>query len=67
MLVWVYKYRYWDADRQEPVVSRDMYTMEAIRVGLGTPVLESATRVPEDQVDGNGRLKVGTVSKASQG
>ena len=57
MHVWVYKYRHWDEDLGEQVVSRDMFTMEAIRTGLGTPMFETAMRVREDQVDGNGRLK----------
>jgi hypothetical protein len=66
MLVWVYKYRYWDVDRQQPGTSVDMYTMEAIRAGLGVPVLESGMRVREDQLDEHGRLKKGALSAASR-
>jgi hypothetical protein len=57
MYAWVYKYRYWDADRQEQAVSRDMFTMEAIRAGLGTAIMESGTKVLADAVDEHGRLK----------
>jgi hypothetical protein len=66
MFVWVYKYRYWDADKQEQVVSRDMFTMDAIRAGLGNAILESATKVRSDQVDDHGRMKLGAVPKAKE-
>ena len=67
MFTWVYKYRYWDADRQEQAVSHDMFTMDAIRAGLGTAIVESGTRVVSDQVDENGRLKLARVSASKQG
>ncbi len=66
MFTWVYKYRYWDADRQVEAISRDMFTIEAIRSGLGVAIMESGMKVREDHVDGNGRLKHGSVSAARQ-
>jgi hypothetical protein len=56
---WVYKYRYWDADKQEQAISGDLFTMEAIRAGLGTVIIESGTKVLSDMIDENGRLKIG--------
>jgi hypothetical protein len=59
MYSWVYKYRYWDADRQEQAISNDLFTMEAIRAGLGTVIVESGTKVRSDMIDANGRLMAG--------
>jgi hypothetical protein len=59
MYSWVYKYRYWDADQHVQAVSRDLFTMEAIRAGLGTVIIESGIKVRDDLIDGNGRLKMG--------
>ena len=67
MFTWVYKYRYWDADKQEQVVSRDMFTMDAIRAGLGTAITESGTKVRSELVDEHGRLKQGSMSAADGG
>lgn len=67
MFTWVYKYQYWDADRQEHAESRDMFTMDAIRAGLGNAIMDSGRKVRADQVDTNGRLKEGSLSKASGG
>jgi hypothetical protein len=66
MFTWVYKYRYWDADKQEQAVSRDMFTMDAIRAGLGTAIVESGTRVPSERVDENGRMTLGSMSKTKE-
>ncbi|MBC8021783.1 MAG: hypothetical protein H7Y14_01610 [Burkholderiales bacterium] len=57
MFTWVYKYRYWNAERQVESISRDMFTMDAIRSGLGMAIMESGIKVRDDQVDSNGRLK----------
>ena len=62
MYSWVYKYRYWDEAKQQQVVSRDLFTMDAIRAGLGTVIIESGTRVPADQVDEHGRVRLGPVT-----
>ncbi|HUQ29745.1 MAG TPA: hypothetical protein VM051_14210 [Usitatibacter sp.] len=64
--IWVYRYRYWDDDRQEQVVSSDMFTLDAIRAGLGTPLLESGMRVRSDHVDANGRLMERALSPTSK-
>ena len=66
MFAWVYKYRYWDEDRGEQLVSSGMFTLDAIRAGLGTPLLASGMRVRADQIDANGRLKDGSISARSQ-
>jgi hypothetical protein len=44
-----------------------MFTLDAIRAGLGTPLLASGLRVRADQVDANGRLKQGNISAKSDG
>ena len=64
MFVWVYHYRYWDAERQEQAVSQDMFTSDAIRAGLGVPIVESGRKVRLDEVDARGRLRAGAVSAA---
>ena len=67
MYVWVYRYRYWDAERLQQAVSRDMFTMDAIRAGLGNAILESGRKVRADQVDAHGRLKEDSLSAAGGG
>lgn len=57
MSIWVYKYRFWDAERNDSVISEEMYTLEAIRTGLGQPVIESGRKVPAEDVDASGQLK----------
>lgn len=52
----VYRYRFWDEDRQQLVQSSAMATLECIRNGLGQPLIESGLRVPSDAVDLSGRL-----------
>jgi hypothetical protein len=54
---WVYKYRYWDEERQENAVSEEMFTLEAIRDGLGVAIIESGRKVGINEVDGAGQLK----------
>jgi len=56
VFTWVYKYRYWDEDRGENVVSDDAFTLDAIRSGLGVPVIESGIKVSHDNVDDSGRF-----------
>ena len=57
MFTWVYKYRYWDEERQENAVSDEMFTLEAIRDGLGVAIIESGRKVGVTQVDEAGKLK----------
>ena len=57
MFTWVYKYRYWDEERQENAVSEDAFTMDAIRSGLGVPVVESGMKVRHQDVDDSGRFR----------
>jgi hypothetical protein len=66
MFVWVYKYRYWDAERQEQAVSRDMFTIDTIRTGLGVAIMESGMKVRLEEVDDHGRLKRWSVSAAKE-
>ena len=58
MYSWVYKYRYWDPEKQVQAVSQDLFTMEAIRAGLGTVIIESGVKVRDELIDGNGRLRL---------
>ena len=57
MFVWVYKYRYWDPDRNDVASSTGYFTLEAIRAGLGTAIVESGLKVTHDQVDDSGRFR----------
>lgn len=56
VFVFVYKYRYWDDELQKHMESDDMFTLEAIRAGLGTAIHESAVGVQPEDVDESGRL-----------
>lgn len=56
METWVYRYRYWDADREENTVSADYFTLDAIRSGLGIPLLESGMKVRLAELDDSGRF-----------
>jgi hypothetical protein len=53
----VYDYRFWNPDTQRMEISKAPATLEAIRAGLGVPVIESGRKVPRSQVDPAGRLK----------
>jgi hypothetical protein len=53
-LVWVYRYRYWDPAPDQFVTSNRLATLEAIRHGLGIPVLESGMRIPRAFLDERG-------------
>ena len=57
MFTWVYKYRFWDEERQQNAVSEEMFTLEAIRSGLGVAVIESGRKVRLKEVDEAGQLK----------
>jgi hypothetical protein len=60
MFIWVYKYRYWDPDLNALETSREFFTLEAIRTGLGMAIIESGTKVSLEQVDDHGRLRSST-------
>jgi hypothetical protein len=57
VFTWVYKYRYWDEDRQENAMSEEAFTMDAIRSGLGVPVVESGQKVRTQDIDDSGRFR----------
>lgn len=51
--VLVYLYTYWDDRSKKQEISTRFATLEAIRNGLGLPVLENARKVdPERLIDG---------------
>ena len=56
MFTWVYKYRYWDADQQQDAVASESFTLDAIRRGLGVPIIESGIKVRHENVDDSGRF-----------
>jgi hypothetical protein len=56
--IWVYRYRYWDPEKDDVVVSESMATLDAIKSGLGIPVHNTALRVPACDVDEHGRYRV---------
>ena len=58
MFIWVYKYRYWDPDQGALETSRNFFTLDAIRDGLGMAIIESGMKVPIGDVDERGQLKV---------
>jgi hypothetical protein len=57
--VWVYRYRFWDPERGEIVVSDRMATLEAIKSGLGIPALDTGLRVRLEALDIHGHYAVG--------
>jgi hypothetical protein len=62
MFVWVYKYRYWDAERSTLETSGQYFTVEAIRAGLGMAIIESGMKVTLAEVDDFGRLKTRSIA-----
>ncbi len=56
MFKWGYKYRYWDADLGENAISQDACKLEAIRAGLGVPIIETGIKVRHENVDDSGRF-----------
>ncbi len=53
--VLVYRYSRWDSDRGENIQSKDMFTLDAIKDGLGTPMTETGIKVLRSAVDAHGR------------
>jgi hypothetical protein len=50
---WVYRYKYWDEDQQQFKTSRFHYTIEAIKAGLGSVVVESGIKVAVRDMEGD--------------
>ena len=57
--VWVYRYRYWDPARNEMMTASREATLDAIKSGLGVPVVESGRKVPMRTIDRQGRVQAG--------
>ena len=51
----VYRYQYWDEDSAQHVTSDCEATLECIRRGLGTPILDSGRRARVGDLDASGR------------
>ena len=60
MDVWVYRYRSWNSDREENDTSKEYFTIEAIRSGLGIPLMETAMKVRFADLDDSGRFRAYT-------
>jgi hypothetical protein len=58
-VVWVYRYRYWDPKSNEMVTAAREATLEAIKNGLGIPVIESGRKVTFSHLDRHGRVQAG--------
>ena len=56
-VVWVYKYRYWDPKSNEMVTAGREATLDAIKNGLGIPVVESGRKVALSDLDRQGRVQ----------
>lgn len=54
----VFEYEYWDADEMELVRSDFAAPLEAIRNGLGQPLLATGRKVAYSQLDTSGRIRV---------
>jgi len=67
METWVYKYRYWDPDQNQLAASEELFTMDAIRNGLGMAIIESGVKVSLSDVDEHGRLRSTPVSHSADG
>lgn len=57
--VWVYEYKYWDVKRGDLVVAKYVATLDAIRNGLGEPIITSGRPMPRSMLDLDGRVLVG--------
>lgn len=55
--VWVYRYRFWDPASNEMVTASREATLDAIRNGLGVPLVESGRKVGVHAIDRQGRVK----------
>jgi len=55
-VVWVYRYRYWDPRWNEMVTATREATLDAIRNGLGVPIVESGRKAQLSDLDGHGRV-----------
>lgn len=60
--VLVYRYGYWDPLKREVVLSSEMYTLDAIRDGLGNPETHTGIKVLRSEVDSQGRYGPGPPS-----
>lgn len=56
-VVWVYRYRYWDPKSNEMVTAGREATLDAIRNGLGVPVIESGRKAAVSDLDAHGRVQ----------
>ena len=63
-LIWVYKYRFWNPTRDEMVVAPREGTLDAIRNGLGIPILESGKRVARRALDPHGFARLSEGDRA---
>ena len=54
--VMVYDYEYWDPDKGAMLRSHVPATLEAIKSGLGIPLVSTGRWVPLSQIDGLGRV-----------
>lgn len=53
----VYRYRYWDEERQEMRISEEYATLDAIKDGLGIVDTESGRKVARPELDRSGRYR----------
>lgn len=57
--VLVYRYSHWDPKTGEVVLSSEMYTLDAIRNGLGIPATDTGHKVLRSEIDSKGRYNAG--------
>lgn len=55
--VMVYEFEFWDPDAQSMVRSRTPATLDAIRNGLGVPVISTGRRVSLSRINSQGRVR----------
>lgn len=56
--IWVYQYKYWDNRREELVASDYAATLDAIKSGLGIPILTSGLKVHRHQLEQGRRIRL---------
>ena len=56
--VMVYDYEYWDPASEHMKISATPATLDAIKNGLGIPILASGRKVAADEIDATGRAPV---------
>jgi hypothetical protein len=59
--VWVYHYRFWNPRTNEMLRASRAATLDAIKSGLGVPIVDSGRKIPAGSIDEHGRERGGVL------